>query len=88
MAETLEAILGAVDLDGGSEALIQVVKCLGLLHALLTPVTSKLLFSCLNETTYYPINLVTSSALPLGISTSFTHTFSNALAGMEIACPD
>jgi ribonuclease III len=40
MATTVEAILGAVELDAGSEALVQVATRLGLIHSSLTPVTS------------------------------------------------
>jgi hypothetical protein len=36
MSTAMEAILGAVHLDGGEEALVQVMERLGLSHALLT----------------------------------------------------
>ena len=40
MVNTVEAILGAVELDGGSEALMQVATRLGLVHPMLISVTS------------------------------------------------
>jgi hypothetical protein len=53
MADTMEAILGAVELDGGSEALLQVAMRLGLVHSLIIPVTSKAIpFPCLNKEIY------------------------------------
>ncbi len=50
MASTVEAILGAVELDGGSEALMRVATRLGLVHPLLISVTSSLPFHPLSET--------------------------------------
>jgi dsRNA-specific ribonuclease len=44
MATTVEAILGAVELDGGPEALLQVARRLGLVHQLITVVMSQKLF--------------------------------------------
>lgn len=84
MADTLEAIIGAVELDGGSEALRRVVTRLGLVHALISSVTSNLLLLSLQET-ISTINLVTSSAPPSAISMSFTHGYSSTFVGMVIA---
>jgi dsRNA-specific ribonuclease len=44
MASTIEAIIGAVELDGGSEAIMQLVMRLGLVHPMLTSITSKFPF--------------------------------------------
>jgi dsRNA-specific ribonuclease len=41
MADTVEAVLGAVEVDGGPEALLQVATRLGLVHRLITPEMSK-----------------------------------------------
>jgi ribonuclease III len=40
MATTIEAILGAVELDAGPNALVEVATHLGLIHSSLNPVTS------------------------------------------------
>jgi hypothetical protein len=69
MASTTEAIIGAVELDGGSEAVMQLVTRLGLIHPMLTSVMSKVPFLPLNKT-IYAINVVTSRALPLAASPS------------------
>lgn len=37
MATTMEATIGAVDLDGGKEAAVKVIERLGLSHKLLEP---------------------------------------------------
>jgi len=83
MAGTVQAIIGAVDLDGDSEAVMQVVTRLGLVHPVLTPVTSNSPFPYLNETIYTTIDLVTSSALPLATSMSCTHSIAGTLATMN-----
>ena len=44
MATTIEAIIGAVELDGGSEAVMQLVTRLGLVHPILTVVMSRFPF--------------------------------------------
>ena len=41
MADTVEAILGAVEMDGGPEALLQVATRLGLVHRSVILVMSK-----------------------------------------------
>jgi dsRNA-specific ribonuclease len=71
MASTIEAITGAVELDGGSEAVMQLVTRLGLVHPMLTSVTSRFPFP-LSET-IYTSNVMTSSALPLAPLPSSTH---------------
>lgn len=51
MATTVEAIIGAVELDGGVDATLQVATRLGLVHQSIALVTSQNLFlsPCLNE---------------------------------------
>ena len=49
MANTVEAILGAVELDGGSEALMQVATRLSLVHPMLISVMSSLPFRPLKK---------------------------------------
>ena len=44
MATTVEAILGAVALDGGADAFFHVANLLGLVHELITPVMSSSYF--------------------------------------------
>jgi ribonuclease III len=53
MASTIEAIIGAVELDGGSEAVMQLVTRLGLVHPMLTSVTSKIPFPPLKRNDIY-----------------------------------
>lgn len=76
MATTMEAILGAVELDGGLEALTQLMTRLGLVHEMLTLVVLKSPLSLCERCNIYTINVMTSSALPLAISGSSTHGFS------------
>lgn len=72
MATTIEAIIGAVQLDGGPEAVAQLVTRLGLVHPMLTAVMSKFPFPPMNET-IYTINVMTSSALPSAALLSSTY---------------
>lgn len=73
MATTVEAILGAVELDGGPGALLQVATHLGLVHPLINLVKSQnyFLHPRLNEL-YLQLTCITSSALPLTILCSST----------------
>jgi hypothetical protein len=72
MASTIEAIIGAVELDGGSEPVMPLVTSLGLVHPMLTSVMSRSPFLPLDET-IYTINVMASSALPLAALPSSTH---------------
>lgn len=59
MATTVEAILGAVQLDGGSDALFQVATLLGLVHQLITPVMSS---------SYFLHTLSLRKDIPIGVN--------------------
>ena len=87
MASTVEAVVGAVELDCGSQAMMQVATRLGLVHASLAPVMSNFPLPYSNRMVY-TINLVTFRALPLAILPSSTHSILTTVARAGITCPD
>jgi hypothetical protein len=86
MASTIEAIIGAVELDGGSEAVMQLVTRLGLVHPMLTSVMSRFPFPPLDETIYM-MNEMTSSAIPLATLPSSTHGSFNQVQVWSLLAP-
>lgn len=75
MATTMEAIIGAVQLDGSPDALLQLLTRFGLVHEMLTSVMLKSLLSLYEQDDTYTVDVMTLSALPLGISRISTHGF-------------